>query len=107
MESIVPVQATIKRNAPIAGQIIREIRFRTRFDAAVVHIRRDGKQLEGQLGRAELRAGDEVLMSAGGAFDSASEDASANFTDVHPVSASYKQFMMPMVVPEVCFVVCV
>ena len=102
MSRVRSLQATIKKDAPISGQIIREIRFRTRFDAAVVNIRRDGKPLEGQLGRAELRSGDEVLMSAGSTFDSTSADAAANLTDVHFVSAPYKQFMMPMVVPAVC-----
>ena len=58
------LQAKIKEDAPIVNQTIREARFRTRFDAAVVHIRRDGKQLEGQLGSAELRAGDEARFSA-------------------------------------------
>lgn len=94
-------QATIKEDAPIAGQTIKDGRFRSRFDAAVVHIRRGGRQLEGQLGRTQLRSGDEVLMSAGVTFDSTTSDALANFTDVRFVKAPYKQFMMPMVVPEV------
>ena len=43
----------------------------------------------------------QVLMNAGGTFDTTSADAVANFVDTRFVSAPYKQFMMPMVVPEV------
>lgn len=95
------LQVTVKAGAPLVGQTIREARFRTRFDAAVVHIRREGRRLEGQLGRVELAEGDELLVNAGGTFDSASDDATANFTDVRFVAAPSKQFMMPMVVPKV------
>lgn len=66
-----------------------------------MHVRRAGQKLEGPLGLTKLQSGDEILMSAGSTFSSTTEDAAANFTDVRPVKAPYKQFMMPMTVPEV------
>jgi len=50
------------------GKTIKQSDFRSRFDAAVVGLRRDGEQLSGRLGDIALRAGDSLMLAVGSDF---------------------------------------
>lgn len=61
-------EVVVMPNAAVAGQTIKESAFRSRFDAAVVGLRRDGQQLSGKLGAIELQAGDSLMLAVGPDF---------------------------------------
>ena len=54
--------------AAIEGQTIKESSFRSRFDAAVVGLKRDGERLSGKLGAIKLQAGDSLMLAVGPDF---------------------------------------
>ena len=54
--------------ATVVGQSIKQSDFRSRFDAAVVGVRRDGERLSGRLGNIVLRGGDSLMLAVGPDF---------------------------------------
>ncbi len=54
--------------ATVLGKTIKECDFRSRFDAAVVGLRRDGERLSGRLGDIALRGGDSLMLAVGSDF---------------------------------------
>ena len=61
-------EVVILPNAAISGQTIKASSFRSRFDAAVVGLRRDGAQLSGKLGSILLQPGDSLALAVGPDF---------------------------------------
>ena len=98
---------TLKENAPIAGQTIKQARFRTLFDAAVVDIRRDLRRVPGNLSDVVLKNGDELMLDAGINFSMLAADVKANFINVEPIKAPAKQFLMALEVEAVCLLLLV
>lgn len=62
------VEVVVSSQSELANRTLREVDFRTMFDAGVVGIRRGDKRLAGQLGRIPLRVGDCLLLAAGADF---------------------------------------
>ena len=62
------VEAVISNESDLANKTLRDVDFRTMFDAGVVGTRRGEKRLEGQLGRIPLRVGDCLLLAVGPDF---------------------------------------
>lgn len=62
------VQAVISRKGPLVGKTVKEVRFRTKYGAAVIAVHREGKRLHEQPGRVKLHAGDVLLLEAGPSF---------------------------------------
>jgi di/tricarboxylate transporter len=62
------VEVVISSQSELANRTLREVDFRTMFDAGVVGIRRGDKRIAGQLGRIPLRVGDCLLLAAGADF---------------------------------------
>jgi len=58
------LEAVISRVSPLAGQTIRDGRFRSRYGAVVIAVARDGERLRGKVGDIKLRAGDTLLIEA-------------------------------------------
>jgi len=56
------IEAVVSPSCPIVGQTIREGRFRTVYDAAVIAVHRNGEQLMKKIGDIELQAGDTLLL---------------------------------------------
>jgi len=54
--------------ATVLGKTIKQCDFRSRFDAAVVGLRRDGERLSGRLGDIALRGGDSLMLAVGSDF---------------------------------------
>ncbi|WP_444914603.1 SLC13 family permease [Microbulbifer sp. TRSA007] len=61
-------EVVVTPSSSILGQSLKSCNFRTRFDAAVVAMRRGGDRLSGKLGEIELRAGDALLLAVGPDF---------------------------------------
>lgn len=62
------VELVVASNAPFAGKSVRESRFRTEYEAAILSISRDGVRLTGKVGDIELQAGDTLLVEAAREF---------------------------------------
>lgn len=58
------IEAVVSNTCPIVGMTIREGRFRTRYDAAVIAVHRNGERIDRKIGEIELRAGDTLLLEA-------------------------------------------
>tara|TARA_Y100000588_G_scaffold65221_1_gene65090 strand:+ start:5053 stop:6798 length:1746 start_codon:yes stop_codon:yes gene_type:complete len=53
----------------LIGKTIKQVEFRSRFDAAVVAISRQGQMLSGKLGELKILAGDKMLLATGSDFE--------------------------------------
>lgn len=62
------VEVIISNESVLANRTLREVDFRSLFDAGVVGIRRGERRLTGQLGRIRLRVGDSLLLAVGSDF---------------------------------------
>ncbi len=63
------VELVVSHNSYLEGNTVKEIRFRSEFDAAIIAIRRGNKKLEGKIGSIELKAGDVLLVLSGEDFE--------------------------------------
>ena len=62
------VEVVVSPSGQIAGNTLKQMRFREKFDAAVIAIRRGHSRLEGGLGQIKLQAGDSMILAAGKDF---------------------------------------
>jgi di/tricarboxylate transporter len=62
------LEAVVSSNCPLVGRTIREGQFRTRYNAVVVAVARNGERLTGKVGDIRLRAGDTLLLEAHPSF---------------------------------------
>lgn len=62
------VQAVIARQGPLVGKTVKDMRFRTRYGAAVIAVHREGKRVHDHPGQVKLHAGDVLLLEAGPSF---------------------------------------
>lgn len=62
------VEAVIARRGPLVGKTVKEVRFRTRYGAAVISVHREGKRVHDHPGKIKLQAGDVLLLEGGPTF---------------------------------------
>jgi di/tricarboxylate transporter len=62
------IEAVVSNTCPLVGTTIREARFRSVYNAAVIAVARNGERLRGRLGDIVLRAGDVLLLEAHPSF---------------------------------------
>ncbi len=62
------VEAVVSARSTFSGMTIREIRFRTKYDAAVIAVHRGGERLRSKVGDIVLRPGDVLLVEAHPSF---------------------------------------
>lgn len=62
------VELVLSGSSPLVGSTVREARFRSLYDAAIISISRDGTRLPGKLGDVRLRPGDTMLIEAASDF---------------------------------------
>jgi di/tricarboxylate transporter len=58
------VEVVISPNFPHLGRLIREMRFRNNYGAAIIAVSRNGEHLKGKIGDLELEPGDTLLLEA-------------------------------------------
>jgi di/tricarboxylate transporter len=58
------IEAAVSNTCPLVGKTIREGRFRTVYNAAVIAVARNGERVRGKIGDIVLRAGDTLLLEA-------------------------------------------
>jgi len=56
------VEAVVSDRCPLVGKSIREGRFRTEYNAAVIAVARGGRRLRGKIGDIVLQPGDTLLL---------------------------------------------
>jgi di/tricarboxylate transporter len=62
------VEAVVSDTCPLVGQTIREGQFRTRYNAAVIAVARNGGRINKKIGDIVLRTGDTLLLVARASF---------------------------------------
>lgn len=77
------VEAVVSHNSPLVGRSVRETRFRTTYNAAIVAVHRNGEQLRVKVGDVRLHAGDTLLLDTHRGF----VDGYRNSDDFYLVSA--------------------
>jgi di/tricarboxylate transporter len=61
-------EAVISHSSPLVGRSIRDAGFRTRYDAAVIAVHRNGERVAGKIGDIVLRPGDTLLLQTASGF---------------------------------------
>lgn len=95
------VQAVIARKGPLVGKTIKEVRFRTRYGAAVIAVHREGKRIHDHPGSIKLQAGDVLLLEAGPTFIERNKDndrAFALLAEVDNSAPPRLRFLIPALV---------
>ncbi len=62
------VEVLVSPESVLIGNTLKEVEFRSRFDAAVVAISRQGKKLSGKLGECVIFSGDKLVLAVGEDF---------------------------------------
>lgn len=62
------VEAVVSDSCPLVGHTVREGRFRTHYNAAVIAVARNGEQLRQKIGDIKLQAGDTLMLLTHPAF---------------------------------------
>lgn len=81
------IEAVVGAQSALAGTNVRELRFRTRYEAAIIAVHRNGERVTGKVGDIVLRAGDVLLLEAPPSFLSRYRNDS-NFALVNEVAGS-------------------
>ncbi len=63
------IEVVISHNSNLAGNTVKEAMIRSKYDAAVVALHRNGERIAGKLGNVKLRPGDVLLLIAGNDFN--------------------------------------
>ena len=74
------VEAVIARRGPLVNKTVKQVRFRTRYGAAVIAVHRDGSRIHEHPGRIRLQAGDVLLLEAGPTFIKGSYENDKSFS---------------------------
>jgi len=62
------IEAVISNTSPLVGKTVREGRFRSIYNAAIIAVARNGEKIHRKIGDIKLRAGDTLLMVSHPAF---------------------------------------
>lgn len=62
------IEAVVSTHCPLVGQTIREGRFRTVYNAAIIAVARSGERINRKIGDIVLQPGDTLLLEAPSAF---------------------------------------
>jgi di/tricarboxylate transporter len=66
------LEVVLSHNSKLIDKTVKQIGFRSKYDASVIAIHRNGEKLKGKIGNIELKAGDVLLMLTGEDFDNLS-----------------------------------
>lgn len=68
------VEIVISYNSSMVGQTVKESMFRSKYDAAIIAMHRNGERLSGKIGSTKLKPGDVLLIITGSDFNSLSNN---------------------------------
>ena len=93
------IEIVVSYNSNLLKKTVKEAHFRSRFDAAVIAIHRNGERLNGKLGQIILEAGDVLLLLAGEDFANLS-----NYTrDFYPLS-TLRTYVKPKTIDAIVLI---
>jgi len=84
------IEIVISYNSSMVGQTVKESMFRSKYDAAIIALHRNGERISGKIGSIKLKAGDVLLIITGSDFNNLSN----NTQDFYPIS-KVKDFRKP------------
>ncbi len=58
------VEAVVSAQSPLAGKSVRQTKFRTRYNAAIIAVHRQGMRIPNKVGDITLEAGDVLLLES-------------------------------------------
>lgn len=67
------LEVIVPNNSDLIGKALKQTDFRSRYDAVIMGVQREGLPLKGKLGDLSLQAGDLLLLSVGKAFSAKNE----------------------------------
>ncbi|MGR5205710.1 SLC13 family permease [Vibrio sp. PNB23_22_6] len=82
------IEVVVSSSATFCRKTLKESRFRDRFDAVVVAIRRGHERLEGGLGNITLAAGDTLILVPGKRFESERRAHRKEFVVINDLDSS-------------------
>lgn len=62
------VEAVVAARSPLVHKTVRDVRFRTHYDAAIIAVHRQGERVRAKVGDIVLEAGDTLLLETHPAF---------------------------------------
>jgi len=62
------IEAVVSNTCPLVGMTVREGRFRTNYNAAIIAVARNGERIHKKIGDIELQPGDTLLLEAHPSF---------------------------------------
>ncbi|HPE34053.1 MAG TPA: SLC13 family permease [Bacteroidales bacterium] len=68
------IEIVISYNSSLIGQTVKESMFRSKYDAAIIAIHRNGERISGKLGDVKIKAGDVLLIITGSDFNHLSQN---------------------------------
>jgi di/tricarboxylate transporter len=85
------VEAVLSDKCPLIGKSVREGRFRTRYNAVIIALNRNGERVNRKIGDIELRAGDTLLLECRPSFVEQQRNARdfllvSQLGDTHPLN---------------------
>ncbi|MCH1931728.1 SLC13 family permease [Shewanella sp. A25] len=92
-------EVIVSPESVLINKTLKSTDFRSRFDAAVVAISREGQRLSGKLGEQKLQAGDKLVLAVGNDFTKR-QNLSRNFFII-----SGKQIQQPYTWTQNCLVI--
>jgi len=66
------LEVVLAHNSALINKTVKKIGFRSKYDASVIAIHRNGEKVKGKIGNIELKSGDVLLMLTGDDFDNLS-----------------------------------
>jgi di/tricarboxylate transporter len=90
-------EVMVRPGSAVLGATVRDSEFRSRFDAAIVGIKRHGHYLSGKLGAMKLQAGDMLTLATGPDFKKR-RNISRNFTLFNNIEVSKKLSLLQEVI---------
>ncbi|WP_330961548.1 SLC13 family permease [Photobacterium sp. 53610] len=82
------MEVIVSHSAGIRGKSLKDVRFRERFDAVVVAIRRGHERLAGGLGNIELHPGDTLVIVPGKTFQEKKQTLNREFVLINGLDSS-------------------
>ena len=81
------IEAVVAARSPLVDKTVRDSRFRTNYDAAIIAVHRQGERIRAKVGDIVLDAGDTLLLEAHPGFVRRHKN-DASFALVHEVEGS-------------------
>ena len=101
------IQAVVAKTGPLVGKSIRDIKFRSRFNAVVLAVHREGARVHARVGDVVLHPGDVLLLDAGPDFHREASTGGSGFALVSVLEDSAPprlRLLVPVIVIAVAMI---